>query len=686
MDLRVALVLSLPLLAPFVDGMWGAEVAEEIDDKTFQLRDVFELEFASDPQIAPDGRRIVYVRNFMDVMSDKQRSNLWIINTDGSGHQPLTTGIRNDSSPRWSPAGDRVIYLSNLDDSTQIYCRWIETGDTARLTNLTASPSEMVWSPDGRSIAFSMLLEKKSDPFVKLPAKPEGAEWADPPKFIQKTRYRFDGAGYLKDGFHHLFVLSADGGSPRQLTQGDFDHSDTPSWSRDSKSLFFSANRNNDWELNPLREDIFEVNVNSRELRRLTDREGPDVHPVVSPDGTKIAYLGFDDEYQGYQIERLYVMDRDGSNKRSLTDGFDRSIQSPLWRQDSGGLFVTYDDQGNTKVAFADLNGNVGEVAHHVGGTSIGRPYSSGSFSVASDGRIAFTITRPHHPADVAVTDPNGNIRRLLDLNQDLLGHKQLGGVEELRYKSGFDSREIHGWIAKPPGFDPSKKYPLILEIHGGPFANYGDRFTAEIQLYAAAGYVVVYLNPRGSTSYGREFGNLIHHEYPGHDFDDLMSGVDVVIAKGYVDEKNLFVTGGSGGGILTSWIVTKTDRFRAAVAAKPVINWYSFALTSDAYPYFAKYWFPGYPWDQPQEYLRRSPLSFVDNVKTPTMLMTGEVDYRTPISEAEQFYQALKLRRIDTALVRVPGASHGIAARPSHLIAKVAYILKWFETYKHEN
>lgn len=346
-------------------------------------------------------------------------------------------------------------------------------------------------------------------------------------------------------------------------------------------------------------------------------------------------------------------------------------------------LYGRDDDHGDTKVGFVDLSGNVRELAHHLGGTTLGRPYASGSFSVASDGRVAFTITRPHHPADVAVAERDGRIHRLLDLNQALLGHKQLGEVTELRYKSAFDDRKIQGWVVKPPDFDATKKYPLILEIHGGPFANYGDRFTAEIQLYAAAGYVVVYVNPRGSDGYGYEFGNLIHHEYPGHDFDDLMSGVDAVIAKGYIDEKNLFVTGGSGGGVLTSWVVGKTDRFRAAVAAKPVINWYSFALTSDAYPYFAKYWFPGFPWDEPQEYLRRSPLSLVGNVKTPTMLLTGEVDYRTPISESEQFYQALKLRQIDTALVRVPGASHGIAARPSHLIAKVAYILQWFEAHK---
>jgi acylaminoacyl-peptidase len=674
---RTALML---LLLSFLAG--SKPSAEEINDKTFQLADVFKLEWASDPQIAPSGEHVVYVRNFMDIMSDKRRSNLWIVNSDGSDHRPITSGNRNDASPRWSPSGDRLIYLSNSDDSTQVYCRWMDSGETAKLTSLTASPSELVWSPDGKFIAFSMLVEEKPEPFAKLPEKPEDAEWAEPPKMIQKTRYRFDGAGYLKDGFHQLFVLSAEGGSARQLTQGGFEHESTASWSPDGESIFFSADRNEDWELNPLRSDIYEVNVKDRSLRRLTDREGPDFNPVISPDGQKIAYLGFDDKNMSYQIERLYVMDRDGSNKRVLNGEFNRDLAAPIWRGDGNGLFIQFDNQGDTEIGFIDLDGDIREVAHHLGGSTIGRPYTSGSFSVARNGVVAYTFTRPHHPADVAVVR-DGRIHRLTNLNKDLFGHKELGDVEPIAYKSTFDGRDIQGWIVKPPGFDETKKYPLILEIHGGPFANYGDRFTSEIQLYAAAGYVVLYINPRGSTGYGHEFANLIHHEYPGHDFDDLMSGVDAVIRQGYVDEDNLFVTGGSGGGILTAWVVGKTDRFRAAVAAKPVINWYSFALTSDAYPYFAKYWFPGFPWEKPNEYLRRSPLSLVGNVKTPTMLLTGEVDYRTPISESEQFYQALKLRQIDTALVRVPGASHGIAARPSHLIAKVAYILQWFEKYK---
>jgi acylaminoacyl-peptidase len=302
---------------------------------------------------------------------------------------------------------------------------------------------------------------------------------------------------------------------------------------------------------------------------------------------------------------------------------------------------------------------------------------------VSQDGRFAYTQSRPEYPADVAVGRKGAEGKRVTRLNDDLFGFKQLGATEEIWFESAFDKRKVQGWIVKPPGFDPQKKYPFILEIHGGPFANYGDRFTSEIQLFAAAGYVVLYLNPRGSTSYGEEFGNLIHHNYPGQDYDDLMSGVDAVVKRGYVDPENLFVTGGSGGGVLTAWIVGKTNRFRAAVVVKPVINWYSFVLTSDEYNFFYRYWFPGFPWDHAEHYLKRSPVSLAGNVKTPTMLMTGESDYRTPISESEQFYQALKLRKVDSVLVRLPEASHAMDARPTQLIAKVSHILKWFEKYR---
>ncbi len=676
--------LTFVLTATLALPSTAIDFRKPADPRRFHLMDVFELEWASDPQISPDGSQVVYARNFMDVMSDRRRSNLWTIGFDGSDHRPLPPGLANDSSPRWSPDGKRLLYASSAEGRTQLYMRWMDTGQTARLTQLRSSPSGLAWSPDGKQIAFSMLALDKPEKFVKLPKKPEGAQWAEEAVTIDKLIYRRDGSGYVKDGYRHIFVLSADGGTPRQVTSGAFHHGGAPSWTPDGESLVFSANRHDNWRYDPRNSEVYELRLDSGEIRALTDRQGPDTSPAVSPDGRHVAYLGLDDHYQGYQILRLYVLERSTGKPELLTGDLDRAFQSPYWAGDGEGIFFSYSDRGNTKIGYVPLSGKPQELAADLGGTSLGRPYSGGSFSVSSGGRFAYTHSRPGHPADVAVGQRGGDgVRRVTRLNDDLLAHKELGVVEEIWYPSSHDDRQVQAWIVKPPGFDPKTEYPMILEIHGGPFANYGDRFAAEVQLYAAAGYVVLYVNPRGSSSYGEEFGNLIHHAYPGHDYDDLMSGVDAVLAKGYVDEDNLFVTGGSGGGVLTAWIVGKTGRFRAAVSAKPVINWYSFALTADMYNFFYKYWFPGFPWDHPQAYLERSPLSLAGNVTTPTMLLTGEADYRTPMSESEQFYQALKLRQVDTMLVPIPGASHGIARRPSNLMSKVAHILAWFEKYR---
>ncbi|NKB38770.1 MAG: prolyl oligopeptidase family serine peptidase [Gammaproteobacteria bacterium] len=663
----------------------GSTIADEADDSSsarlFQAQDIFELEYASDPQISSDGRRIVYVRNRMDIMSDSSRANLWTINANGSGHRPLLSSRDSYSSPRFSPGGERLLYLSGAEGSSQLYMRWMDSGQTALLSNLTASPGSLSWSPDGKWIAFTMDVPASKEPLAAAPAKPENAKWAAPVKVIDQLVYRVDGRGYLKTSFTHIFVLPAEGGSPRQLTSGDFNHDGPLSWTADAEHIVFSANRLEDWEYHPSESELYTINVKDSTLKQLTTRKGPDSGPTVSPNGQYIAYTGFDDREQGYQLTKLYLMDLKKNTVRNLSVDFDRSVQNPQWSGNNRLLFQ-YDDRGVRKLASTNLSGNISTIAENVGGTYLGRPYTSGSYSVADNGSVAYTMTSPHHPADVAVAR-NKKSRKITALNDDIFGHKQLAEIEELTWSSSFDEREIQGWIARPPGFDPAKKYPLILEIHGGPFAAYGPNFSVEVQRYAAEGYVVLYANPRGSTSYGEEFGNLIHHDYPGNDYDDLMSGVDAILKSGYIDENNIFVTGGSGGGVLTAWTVGKTDRFNAAVVAKPVINQTSFALTADYVNYFYKYWFASYPWEDPDEYWRRSPLSLVGNVSTPTMLLTGEADLRTPISESEQFYVALKLRRIDTILLRVPGSSHGIASRPSNQIAKIDNILAWFKRYR---
>lgn len=674
-QLRLYLLLFIPTI------LIAEPSSQRLNQENFNSLDIFELEYANDPRIAPNGKQVVYVRNSLDIMKDRTRRNIWSVNADGTEHRPLISGQQTAYFPRWSPDSKRIAYLSSHEGSLQLYVRWLDTGQTALVTNLAESPSSIAWSPDGNKIAFSMAVKASKNPLAIAPQKPEGAQWAPPVKLIDNLVYRADGAGFLEHSFSHVFVVPSEGGTARQITQGDFNHQGPLSWTPDSQQLVFSANRNLDWEYQPIETDIFIAAADGSSLKQLTNRIGPDAGPVVSPDGKHIAYVGFDDRKQGYQLTYLYLMDIDGKNSKIISNSLDRSVQNPSWSGKSK-IFFQFDDRGITKIASSSLSGKVSVLASYLGGTTLGRPYTSGSYTVNHKGNFAYTLNSPQRPADVAV-GKGKKVKQLTRLNQDVLASKTLAKVEELTWNSSFDGREIQGWLAKPADFDANKKYPFILEIHGGPFAAYGPNFSAEVQRFVAAGYVVLYANPRGSTSYGEEFGNLIHHDYPGNDYDDLMSGVDAVLAKGFIDKDNIFVTGGSGGGVLTAWIVGKTDRFNAAVVAKPVINMSSFVLHADYVNYFYQYWFDAFPWEQPEKYWARSPLSLVGNVTTPTMLLTGEQDHRTPISESEQYYVALKLQKVDTAMLRVPEASHGIANRPSNLIAKVDNILAWFEKYR---
>ncbi|MFN2328695.1 MAG: prolyl oligopeptidase family serine peptidase [Chromatocurvus sp.] len=647
------------------------------------LEDVFQLGYADAPLVSAGGDFVVYTRHTMDIMQDRERTNLWIVRLDGSEHRPLTSGAMSVSHTALSPDDTRVAFVAKDDAGSQIFVHWLQQGYTAQLTKLATAPGQLSWSPDGQQLAFTMRVARKAPVMGVLPAAPEGAEWAPPPVVIDRAVYRNDGRGYRKHGFQHVFVMPASGGSPRQVTSDDFDHSGGIAWSASGDALFVSANRGDDAELNPVNTDLFRVDLATGALTRLTDRPGPDSGPVVSPDGRFLAYTGWDDAGLGYHRQRLYIMHTDGTGKRELQADLDRDVSSPQWSEGSEHLFFSFDDRGNTVLAMTDLEDRMVRLADGLGGTSLGRPYAGSAFAVGGGDVFAYTAGDTSRPADIAAGRPGHDApTRLTTLNENFLGHRDLARVEERWITSSADGEEIQAWVALPPGFDPNKKYPLILEIHGGPFANYGERFATEVQLYAAAGYVVLYVNPRGSTSYGERFGNLIHHAYPGRDYDDLISAVDAVIDEGYIDTDGLFVTGGSGGGVLTAWIVGKTDRFRAAVVAKPVINWTSFVLTADNSPYFTRYWFEAMPWEDPEGYWARSPLSLVGNVRTPTMLLTGESDLRTPISETEQYYQALKLRGVDTAMVRIPGAYHSITKRPSQMAAKVAAILAWFEQH----
>ena len=649
----------------------------------FSYLDVYDLEYVSDPQISPDGNWVVYRRVGFDIMKDRAVGNLWIMKTDGSQHQKLTSREVSESSPRWSPNGAQLAFVSSTDEGSEVYIYWMSSGNFARISQLPFSPTSLSWSPRGDQLVFSMHVEKMPPVLAKMPKKPKGAQWAESPRITDRLYHEADGSGYIKPGFNHIFVIPANGGAPRQLTTGEFQHKGSLSWSLDGKKIYFSANRSEDWEYDFRNSEIYSVGVYDGEINALTEQQGPDVGPSVSPNGKHIAYIGFEDKVQTYQLQKLYLMNVDGTNKTELLASLDRSVSDIKWDAKSAGLYFTYDDKGNTKIGYVSLNGQLSKIADNLGGTSIGRPYAGGSYSIAKNGAIAYTHTRPEYPAELAVILPKAKIPTMVtNLNAALLDFRNLAKVEEVWYKSSYDQRDIQGWLVYPPNYDASKKYPFLVENHGGPILNYGDRFSAEMQLYAAAGYIVFYPNARGSTGYGEEFGNLLYNNYPGEDYNDVMDGVDYCINKGIAYEDQLYVTGGSAGGIMSAWIIGKNNRFEAAVVAKPVMNWISKTLVADNYFRYANSRYPGQPWENFEGYWKFSPLSLVGNIETPTMVLVGMNDLRTPPSEAKQLYHALKLRKIETVLVEIPGASHGIANRPSNLITKIAHTLAWLDKY----
>lgn len=677
--MRPVLHIMLALSAAGLTVQASAEPASQ----TFQPSDLFGLQRVIDPQIRPDGQAVAYVRESFDIMTDRARRSIWLVDSASGAQRQLDTGGRPASSPRWSPDGKRLAYIVNEKGRSLLTVRWMEEGRSAQVADLK-DISDLSWSPDGKSIAFIMRTSEPKATLGSAPEKPEGAQWAKPLNIMTDFTYRLDGQGYLTPGQLHAFVVPADGGPVRQVTSGAFDHSGPIAWTPDGKSILVSADRTKDWERFSSTSQIYRISVPDAAMTQLTRSKGPATTPRISPDGRKIAYLGYDDHMVGHQSYRVRIMDRDGGNDHPITASLDRSISDLKWASNSKSLFVQYIDRAVPKVASLKLDGSLSPVVEGLAGSQLDRPYTlGGAFSVASEGTIAYASGSDDAPADLSIVR-GGRVKRLTKLNETLLADKRLGDTIRLPVRSSLDQRPIDAWMVTPPDFDPAKKYPLILEIHGGPYASYATFFSTDFQLYASAGYIVLYANPRGSTSYGEEFANLIQGDYPGPDYHDLMSAVDAAIATGHVDPDQLFVTGGSGGGTLTAWIVGKTQRFRAAATQKPIINYTSYVLTTDEASSVPQHWFGKMPWEDPEAYWRRSPLALVGNVTTPTLVVVGAEDYRTPVSDSEQYYQALQLRGIPTGLVLIPDAGHlGMTARPSQSAARVSAILAWFERFR---
>ncbi|MBM3293896.1 MAG: S9 family peptidase [Candidatus Aminicenantes bacterium] len=669
MSLRTTAAVGILFLALGAGGASAQAPVKLLDTETY-----FEMESVSVPRISPDGRQILFIRGWADKMNDQPRSSVWIADASGERIRELTRGSWRVSSPAWSPDGTRIAFLSERDETTQIHVLWPDTGEIAQLTRFERPPGAPVWSPDGRSLAFTAFVPD-TEPIlsVKLPKRPEGAKWAAPAVLVDRLGWRSDGRGPVPKGYTHVYVVDARlGGTPRLLTSGDFNHGQ-PAWSADGRTIFVSGIRKPEAEYTWGDSEIYAVDLKTMEVRTLTDRRGPDGNPTPSPDGKWIAYTGYDDKNFTSHLSSLYLMEADGGGQRLWAGNLPSSPSNLIWAEDSSGVYYQMEERGENNLYFVPLSGPPRKVTR---GTHV-----LSGVSISKSGTAAATLATPARPA-VLVTFPLAKpetIKTLVDVNADVLEGVKLGGVEELLFKAP-DGLPLQGWLIKPAEFAPARTYPMLLYIHGGPWSMYSVAFNWDWQNFAANGYAVLFMNPRGSTGYGQDFVNGIQHSYPGKDFNDLMAGVDAALAKRFIDQDNLFVCGGSGGGVLTAWIVGHTDRFRAAVSMRPVINWHSFVGTTDGPNWYRQ--FQKYPWEDPLEYALRSPLHYVANVKTPTMVMTGEADLRTPISQSEEYYRALKILKKETLLVRMPEEFHGWR-RPSHRLLQQAYLMAWFEKFR---
>lgn len=659
--------------------------------------DLYRLEQPVDPQLSPDGRTIAVLRQTRDINTDRVNHELWLVDVADGARRLLVGADRAPGGARWSPDGSRLAFIGREGGKPQLSVVEIADGRVRTVTDSPQPPRSLSWSPDARSIAYVALVERQPEPFYSLPDKPAAAQWAPPARVVRTYPYRTDSQGWLTPGDTQVFVVGVEGGVPRQITRGEGDwgaRDEAPAWMPDGSAIVVSgdtdpaarrrANQSDLW-LWPLAE--------GGAPRQLTRDDGSEQSPVLSPDGTQLAYVGWRTRRNSYQRNDIFVMPvppvagpsaapGPSTAARNLTQALDRNTEQPRWREDGAGLHFLYQDQGVNRVGFVDRDGAAKPQTRvaEVGNTRLLLPSSGGGSYSAARGVFAYPSVEADRPAALAVDEGRGE-RILWDLNTAWRATRDIGRLEEIWVKSSADRRPVHGWILYPPGFDPKRRYPLALDIHGGPHIDYGPMFSITHHLYAAAGYVVLFTNPRGSIGYGEEFASLINRAYPGKDHDDLMSSVDAVLARGFIDPARLYIGGGSGGGVLSSWAIGKTDRFAAASVKRPVINWASTALTTDIGATMGSAWFDRMPWEEPEKYWARSPLSLVGKVRTPTLIITGEQDWRTPMSDSEQYFQALQLQGVESALMRLPEASHGFG-RPSQWLAAILGTIGWYDRH----
>jgi dipeptidyl aminopeptidase/acylaminoacyl peptidase len=665
--------------------------------------DLYSFQWIGSPEISPDGSKVAYTLVKVTAKHDNYETAVWIVPTNGGASRQITASP-HDSNPRWSPDGKRLAFLRATEkdgkpEPPQIYLLAMDGGEARPLTEMPKGTSGLQWSPDGRSIAFSSTtlpkdLEKKRD---------EPAE--SDVRVILRAEYRENGEGFVEsDRPGHIWVVKVPEiltgpQKAQQVTHGEFEETDI-TWSRDSSRLYFTSDRVKESYYAPPDRDIYAVSAAGGDIQKVASIDGPITSLALSPDGRRLAFLGEVNAGEGvvqrsYSQPDLFVTSVEpGSTPKNLTLDYDFDIgggvggdqapprggggSRPYWSADGRNVYVQAAEEGRVNIKRIDAASGKMEALTQ-------GDHALLAISATPDAsRIALTVSTPTSIGDLFVMDGrSGEMKQITRINADLFDKLHLTEPETIWYKS-FDGRRVQAWVQRPPDFQTGKKYPLILDIHGGPHSAYGYIFDHEFQWMAAKGYVVLYPNPRGSTSYGQEFGNIIQYHYPGDDFKDLMAGVDELIARGWVDPEKLAVTGGSGGGVLTNWTIGHTDRFKAAVSQRSIADWTGFWYTAD-FSQFTRMWFRGAPWEQEADFKERSPITYIQNIRTPLMLIEGESDLRTPPADGgEEMFRALKYLKRPVVMVRFPGESHELSrsGKPTHRVERLQHIVAWFDKY----
>ncbi len=660
--------------------------------RRIKASDLYRIRQISHPEISPDGKHVVYAVQRVDRQTEKKYTNLWWVATSGGKAHPFTTGDHVDSQPRWSPDGQWVAFISNRADEKQpqLYLIPANGGEARKLTDLKGEFASFAWSPDGKQIICQF--RKKDKEALKREKDERKKKLGLVYRRITRLHYSLDGYGFLPQERWHLWIIDVKSGKAKQLTSGKVYDEKSPCWSPDGKQIAFVSNRSVDPDLHPDEDDLYLIPATGGEMRKLNAPLGPKSLPRFSPDGKWVAYIGHEGRGDWWKNERLWIVPTESDEAaRCLTKDFDVTLNPftindvgsaemmpPTWSNDGQKLYFQVSQHGSTTLNAINVSG--GEMEEVIGPGGVVGTYTFDQ----SQQKLAYFYGQMKDPAQVWLREmPTGKSRQLTNLNSKLLSRLDLGEIEEVWFK-GPDDNDLQGWILKPPDFDPKKQYPSVLEIHGGPMAQYGNFFMHEFYYLAAHGYVVYFSNPRGGLGYGEEHAKAIWGGWGGADYDDLMAWTDYMLQQPYIDPQRLGVTGGSYGGYMTAWIIGHTKRYQAAVAQRSVTNCVSMWGSSDANWVFQMPWGNKPPYEDIEALWESSPMKHVGNARTPTLVIHSERDMRCPLEQGQQLYVALKTLHVDTELILFPDEPHGLSrvGRTDRRIARLKHIRRWFDRY----